>query len=181
MPNPVLLGTAFMVLAAAIAASLAPTHLAAQMPNALAETYGSWTVQCRSSAAQEGEEVQRNCQASQELKQAKTGNRIVLVAITIPEDSESTQMTIIAPFGIFLPHGIKLSIGEAEIVSASIKTCLERTGCVAESALSPDQLSSLTGGQELTIHMVAASGQKIIVNLSLDGFESAYNRLKLIL
>lgn len=169
---------AYMALAVAIGTCSVPTHLSAQTPSSLAETYGSWTVQCRSPAAQGGEEARRNCQASQELRQTETGSRVVLVAVTIPEGSESAQMTIIAPFGIFLPDGITLSVGEAEIASAPVRTCLERTGCVAESALPWEQLTSLAEGQELTIQMAAASGQDILVNLSLNGFNETYQRLQ---
>ena len=151
----------------------------AQQPSSITETYGNWTVQCQSSEASGDEDAQRVCQASQELRQSEIGQRIILVALTNPEDAtKGVQVTIVAPFGLSLPAGIQLKINEVELTVVRFSTCIEGTGCIANADLSSEHLNKLGKEQMLGVTMVAANGQKIQTNMSLDGFRASYDRLQ---
>ena len=142
----------------------------AQQPSALSETYGSWTYQCKALEASQTE-AGRACQVSQELRQSQTGSRILSAAYT------SEKLTIIAPFGVKLREGVKAMAGEHELPIGSFTTCLPSIGCIAELDLGAEGLSRLLSAETLGVRLVSAAGQQIQVNLSLDGFQSAYKRL----
>ena len=146
-------------------------------PSALTETYGNWTVQCRMNFDQADSDIQRTCQLSQELRQPSSGRRVIMVAITADLESGGAQLTLVAPFGLLLPEGFGLSIDEADIGRSEFKTCIGSTGCIAEKPIAPEQLDLIAEGETLGVHTVAMGGQKLVTNLSLDGFGVAYKRL----
>ena len=174
--RPPLIGPALIGLAIIGLALLSPlAH--GEEPSALMETYGDWTVQCRTNVEQPEGGTQRLCQISQELRQPTSGSRVIMVAITKDLETDGAQLTLVAPFGLLLREGFGLSIDEAEIGRSAFTTCIGSTGCIAERAIAPEQLSLIVEGDTLGVHTVAVGGQKLVTNLSLNGFGVAFERL----
>ena len=163
----------------ALGAGLKVTQVPAQGPSSLTETYGAWTVQCQNAETETEGSPRRACQVSQELRQSATGTRIVLVAFTAPQDGEGpAQVTIVTPFGLLLPEGLSLKIGEADFLEIPFKTCLQGVGCLAESVLSEAQFDALAAGRALNLGMVAANSQKLRTIMVLEGLGPAFERLQ---
>lgn len=149
----------------------------AEEPSALTERYGDWTVQCRTNFDQADGDIQRTCQISQELRQPASGSRVILVAFTKDLRTGGAMLTLVAPFGLLLPEGFGLSVDEVDIGRNEFKTCISSTGCIAEKPITPEQLSLIIEGNTLTVHTATFGGQKLVTNLSLDGFGVAFRRL----
>ncbi|WP_171182194.1 invasion associated locus B family protein [Ruegeria sp. HKCCD8929] len=160
-------------LLAAAGFCISVTASSAQEPNSLSETYGSWTLQCKTVAASDNSSSDRICQVSQELIQAETGNRVISAAFT----TDPPKITLITPFGLLFTEGVRLSVAEKDLPVASFTTCLSSIGCIAERQLNAEEMVSLRSSQTLTLLMVSRNGQKLQANLSLDGFRDASTRL----
>lgn len=149
---------------------------ATETPSSLTETYGDWVVRCVSPAAVEGQPVPaRVCEMTQELQQQNTGQRVL--AVSVQKTESATRLTIVAPFGLLLSEGVKVSVADAELVSADFRTCLP-AGCIAVSTLEEATLTSLAAGDQAVVAMVDTNAQPVNINVSLAGFTNAWNRLK---
>ncbi len=157
---------------AAIGLCAVVAESSAQEPSSLSETYGSWTVHCRTAQVSDDAGTRRICQVSQELVQPETGKRIISSAYTM----DPPKITFITPLGLLLREGVGLSVDKRDLPVASFTTCLASVGCVAELELESDDLSALQSSQTLTVLMVNRNGQKLQANLSLDGFSDAAKR-----
>lgn len=146
---------------------------AAQAPNSLSETYDAWTIQCQAVASPDG--LSRQCQMSQELRQKETGQRVMMMAMTMSPD-QATNVTIIAPFGLKLSGGIRIAIGEEQMVESGFNTCLP-VGCVARMPLEQAALDRFRLEQSLRVMTVSENGRPLQTPMSLMGFSAAHDRL----
>ena len=147
----------------------------AQEPSSLSETYGDWTLQCSlSNSSSDAEGAVRLCQVSQELRKAGSGDRIVTVIV----NSNPFRMTIVTPLGLLLPEGVELSVGLHQLPKGAFRTCLSNVGCVAENEFDAEGLAEIRSSETLSVLMTAESGQKLQVDLSLEGFSDAVMRLE---
>ncbi|WP_459081215.1 invasion associated locus B family protein [Mesorhizobium sp. A623] len=165
------------LLAALITALAIPTAMAQgetnmQAPTSLSETYDAWTVQCANQ--QQGEKTQRTCQMSQELLQQKTRQRVLTFAIGMAD--KKAKVTLVLPFGLLLSEGVRVQIGEEEILRGAYRTCLP-AGCVAEIELPAETIKKLESAETASVLMTANSGQPVKTDVSLKGFSSAFQRL----
>lgn len=163
----------FLLAVAALCLAATSSISTAQEPSSLSETFGSWVVQCQMASGSEEGSTQRICQVSQELRKSDTGKRVISAVLT----TEPYKITLVTPFGLLLTEGVKLSADEKELPGGTFTTCLASVGCVAESILDAEELSTLQSSETLTVLMVNAKGQKVQANLSLDGFGDAAKRL----
>jgi len=153
------------------AAAQEPTSM--QGPTTLSETYDAWTVQCVNQV--QGERTLRSCQMSQELLQQETRQRVLLFAIS--KEAEATpKATLVLPFGLLLAEGIRIQVGESEVVRGAFRTCFP-AGCVVELEMSDDVIGQLQGAESVSVLMTANTGQPVKTDVSLKGFASAYRRL----
>ncbi len=148
----------------------------AQEPSSVVETYGAWTVQCKQVRNKKKGKSRKTCQMSQEIKQKRTGTRIIMLAISSVDESKF-KITIISPFGLLLSEGIKLTLDKEELMSINFKTCLP-IGCFSELQLANEQLRPVRSSKTLGVHTVGFNGQKLLTNLSLKGFDAAIKRLQ---
>jgi invasion protein IalB len=165
------------LLAALITALAIPTAMAQgetnmQAPTSLSETYDAWTVQCANQ--QQGEKTQRTCQMSQELMQQKTRQRVLTFAIGMAD--KNAKVTLVLPFGLLLSEGVRIQIGEEEILRGAYRTCLP-AGCVAGIELPADTIKKFESAETASVLMTANSGQPVKTDVSLKGFTSAFQRL----
>jgi invasion protein IalB len=149
---------------------------ATETPSSLTETYGDWVVRCVSPAAVEGQPAPaRICEMTQELQQQNTGQRVL--AVSLQKAETTTRLTVVAPFGLLLSEGVKVSVADKELVSASFRTCLP-AGCIAVSDLDEAVLTAFAAGDQAVVAMQDTNAQPVNINLSLAGFTNAWNRLK---
>ncbi|WP_159087094.1 invasion associated locus B family protein [Loktanella sp. Alg231-35] len=163
--------------ASTLAAGLcaAATMGLSQEPSSLSETYGDWTLQCvTNDAPLDTGEVGRICQVSQELRQSDGGSRV----ITAVFKTDPVKITFFTPFGLLLTAGIDLSVGERKLPSSAFRTCLPEMGCVAEGFFNAEDLAEIRSSETLSVLMTAESGQKLQVDLSLEGFSDAVMKLE---
>lgn len=149
---------------------------ATETPSSLTETYGDWVVRCVSPVAPEGQPAPaRVCEMTQELQQQNTGQRVL--AVSVQKTESATRLTVVAPFGLLLSEGVKVSVADVALVSADFKTCLP-AGCIAVSDLDEAALTALAAGDQAVVAMVGTDTQPVNINVSLKGFTTAWNRLK---
>lgn len=149
---------------------------ATETPSSLTETYGDWVVRCVSPAAVEGQPAPaRVCEMTQELQQKNTGQRVL--AVSVQKADPATRLTVVAPFGLLLSEGVKVSVADKELLSANFRTCLPG-GCIAVSDLDEAALTALAAGDQAVVAMVDTNAQPVNINVSLAGFTNAWNRLK---
>jgi len=148
----------------------------AERPTSLTETYKSWVVRCATPTAVEGQEVPaRICEMVQELRQKKSGQR--LLAMALQRNEKGASLTFIAPFGLLLSAGLKVAVDGAVVAQGGFRTCLPR-GCVSAINLAPEALDKFIAGETATITMQNTNGRELSLTLSLAGFTAAWNRLK---
>lgn len=148
---------------------------ASEAPTSLTETYGDWVVRCVSPAATEGQPAPaRICEMTQELQQQQTGQRVL--AVSVQKAESGGRLTVVAPFGLLLSEGVKLSVGETPVAALGFTTCLP-AGCIAVSDLEAAALDTLKAGDQAVVEMTDTNAQPVKVNLSLKGFTAAWNRL----
>ena len=148
---------------------------ATETPSSLTEAYGDWVVRCVSPAAVEGQPAPaRICEMTQELQQQNTGQRVL--AVSLQKAETTTRLTVVAPFGLLLSEGVKVSVGETPVAALGFTTCLP-AGCIAVSDLDVTAVDTLAAGDQAVVEMIDTNTQPVKVNLSLKGFIAAWNRL----
>lgn len=166
------------VLSASVAMLMATAALAQDSeppkPTTLSETYDTWTVQCATAPAAEGQPAKRQCQMSQELLQQESRQRMMLFAVT--KDSENARAMLILPFGLLLSEGVRIEITGKELMRGQFRTCLP-AGCIVEADLPAESLAQLQAAETASVFMTAVTGQPVKTDLSLKGFAAAYKRL----
>lgn len=142
-------------------------------PDTLFETYGDWAVRCQPS--QDASGTTSVCEIYQELRQQDSGQRVLSIGIVSTGDVATA--TIIAPFGIRLESGLKLTLGGALLQDAVFETCMP-AGCVAKTEMTPDTIERMKQGNTVEAIMTAhATSEQVSVSVSLKGFTMAWKRL----
>ena len=145
-------------------------------PSSLTETYGDWIVRCVTPQAAEGQAAPaRVCEMTQELQQQESGQRVLAVALQTAD--EAASLTIVAPFGLLLDEGLKVTVDDAPVIEGRFRTCLPG-GCLSVMALDQVGLDKLAAGNSATITMRDTTEQDLALTVSLAGFTAAWNRLK---
>lgn len=145
------------------------------LPNgadAVKETYGDWAVECR--IAQNA----RECSVGQ--YQFDQQQRLLMFSIEITQPKNGDYAAIITmPFGLNLPDGIRLRLGDQPVEQlAAFATCLP-TGCLAPFKFSTSSIETMKTTKILTVSAKAyAGGKDTSFNVSLKGFPAAIERLK---
>ena len=159
-------------------------------PSSLREVYSDWTVSCRQEGAQSGWD-QASCQMSQELRDRKSGQLVLAMALPAKPSPDSTDAVIIAPFGLDLAKGIQFSVssnpgktGGEQVestgpqISAPFHTCLP-SGCLAKLHMDELMFKALRKGNEARVKMTSVDhGKHVQLTISLKGFTAAERRLK---
>ncbi len=142
-------------------------------PDRLNETYRDWIVQCVSQAQNGGARV---CEMVQQLSQREGGQRVLTAAVRSPGNG-TTQMTLIAPFGLLLSEGVSVRLGDQEVLRGTFLTCLSN-GCIANLDVPADAVSALARATAATVRMTSVQGAPFEIEVSLMGFTAALNRLR---
>ena len=139
--------------------------------SSLMETYGDWSVACQS------DQAAIRCAISQQQVQ-QDGQRVVTIELqTAPDDALAGNLVL--PFGLQLDAGATLRIDEQPAMAPlRFHTCLP-AGCVMGVSFDAATVTALRAGTKLRVATrTADTGQEFAIDISLNGFASAIDRLK---
>ncbi|TPK58180.1 invasion associated locus B family protein [Mesorhizobium sp. B2-4-19] len=133
----------------------------------------AWAVNCSSGSATN--ELQ--CQVSQNLTEAKTGQRVLTVTVRRDNANGSFAMLLALPHGLFLPSGASYQVDQGQKVVIAIQTS-DQNGAYAATPLSPELLKTMKSGTNLNISMESVTRKPVTIPVSLAGFTTAIAKLE---
>ena len=111
-----------------------------------------------------------NCVMQQGLARKGTGQ--VLAELNIaPNKDKGDMLTVVAPLGVFILPGIKVSAGNSGEKTAPFKTCLQM-GCVASLPIDAGLATAMSQAKGIQVTVVA-DGKPVPLNFSLTGYRDA--------
>ena len=134
-----------------------------------------WVVNCTSGSAS----ADLQCQASQNLTESKTGQRVLTVTIRRQTDQAGLAMLLALPHGLFLPAGASYQIDAGKKVSVVIQTS-DQNGAYAAAPLTPELITAMKAGTNLNIGMESVTRKPVTIPVSLAGFTAAIDKLQAI-
>ncbi|MES0201128.1 invasion associated locus B family protein [Mesorhizobium sp. M0011] len=132
-----------------------------------------WAVNCSSGSATS--ELQ--CQVSQNLTEAKTGQRVLTVTVRRDNGNGSLAMLLALPHGLFLPSGASFQIDQGQKTTIAIQTS-DQNGAYAATPLSADLIKAMKSGTNLNIGMESVTRKPVTIPVSLAGFTVAVAKLE---
>jgi invasion protein IalB len=132
----------------------------------------AWVVNCASGANAGALE----CQMSQNLTEAKTGQRVLTVTIRKQQKDGAMAMLLALPHGLFIPAGASYQIDAGEKKSVAIQTS-DQNGAYAAVPLDAALVAALKTGTNLNIGMESVTRKPVAIPLSLNGFTAAIDKL----
>lgn len=167
----------------AVVSSVAGTAVAAEptLPNgasSLREQYSDWTVLC-GIASDKDKQKTKMCSIQQEqVRQIEKGPSQRVLAIDLKADKSGLQGILVLPLGLKLSEGAVLQIDDGKPEAAiAFRTCVF-AGCVTDLKFDEKMTSSLAKGKALSVKSVSDEGKETPFSISLNGFQSALNRLQ---
>ncbi|WP_174801039.1 invasion associated locus B family protein [Martelella limonii] len=136
------------------------------------ETYQDWRVTCVTN------DVGARCAMVFNQVAKDTGQRVLTVELSLPPGVDTVQGAIIAPFGLALAQGARVTVDEeSEGKLFGFSTCLPQ-GCLVPLEFDATMLESLKGGNVMNITVQPIDGTNMVrFPVSLKGFTAAYKRL----
>ncbi|PLP58277.1 invasion associated locus B family protein [Mesorhizobium loti] len=132
-----------------------------------------WVVNCASG----GSGTDLECQASQNLTESKTGQRVLTLTVRRQADNGSLAMLLALPHGLFLPAGASYQIDAGNKAAVAIQTS-DQNGAYAAIPLTPELLTGLKSGTMLNIGMESVTRKPVTIPVSLKGFTAAVDKLQ---
>lgn len=164
----------FAVLSTAAEAQT-PGPTPAQVPPAQISISG-WRLECDSL----GGGLQ--CQLIDQI--TARGNNAVISAISVRRTSDAGMpvMIVQVPLGIAVDDAVRVGFENGAVQTLPVFTC-NRNGCFARAQIGEPVLSAMRGAKQqlrVAYQNLDANGgkQTVTISLALDGFPSAYERLR---
>ncbi|RUY40947.1 invasion associated locus B family protein [Mesorhizobium sp. M7A.F.Ca.CA.001.09.2.1] len=132
-----------------------------------------WAVNCSSGSAT----TELQCQLSQNLTEAKTGQRVLTVTVRRDNANGSLAMLLALPHGLFLPSGASFQIDQGQKTTIAIQTS-DQNGAYAATPLSADLIKAMKSGTNLNIGMESVTRKPVTIPVSLAGFTAAVAKLE---
>ncbi|ADV10067.1 invasion associated locus B family protein [Mesorhizobium sp. M7A.F.Ca.US.001.01.1.1] len=132
-----------------------------------------WAVNCSSGSAT----TELQCQLSQNLTEAKTGQRVLTVTVRRDNGNGSLAMLLALPHGLFLPSGASFQIDQGQKTTIAIQTS-DQNGAYAATPLSADLIKAMKSGTNLNIGMESVTRKPVTIPVSLAGFTAAVAKLE---
>lgn len=130
-----------------------------------------WRVQCNDA----GGGIQ--CRMVQAITMRRTKKRLVTASIQRNKDGKGAAVLYQLPHGLFLPDGLQVSIDKGRAKALPIQTC-DRRGCYAGAPLAAADLTNMRKGKAISLTFKNLTKKNITINLPLNGFGPAYDKLK---
>ncbi|RUW43507.1 invasion associated locus B family protein [Mesorhizobium sp. M8A.F.Ca.ET.021.01.1.1] len=132
-----------------------------------------WAVNCSSGATN----TELQCQLSQNLTEAKTGQRVLTVTVRRDNANGSLAMLLALPHGLFLPSGASYQVDQGQKTTIAIQTS-DQNGAYAATPLPPDLVKAMKSGTNLNIGMESVTRKPVTIPVSLAGFTAALTKLE---
>ena len=132
-----------------------------------------WAVNCSSGSTS----AELQCQVSQNLTEAKTGQRVLTVTVRRDNGNGSLAMLLALPHGLFLPSGASYQIDQGNRMTIAIQTS-DLNGAYAATPLSPEFIKAMKSGTNLNIGMESVTRKPVTIPVSLKGFTAAISKLE---
>lgn len=162
---PVGLGVLFLLTGLAMAEDSKPAETKPADAN-------PWVVNCSSGST--GTELQ--CQVSQNLTEAKTGQRVLTVTVRRQQSTAGFAMLLALPHGLFLPSGASYQVDGGKKATVAIQTS-DQNGAYAAVPLSAELVKTMRSGTTLNIGMESVTRKPVTIPVSLKGFGAAIDKL----
>ncbi|WP_284275407.1 invasion associated locus B family protein [Mesorhizobium huakuii] len=133
----------------------------------------AWAVNCSSDSA--AGELQ--CQVSQNLTEAKTGQRVLTVTVRRDNANGSLAMLLALPHGLFLPSGVSYQVDSGKKVTVAIQTS-DQNGAYAAVPVAPELAKAMKSGTSMNIGMESVTRKPVTIPVSLKGFGAAVAKLE---
>lgn len=134
------------------------------------EQFEDWAVRCPSGG-------DGRCEMTQLVNNPETGNPMLRVVMLYPEQMDSAAMVFLLPLGTRLPPGVQLTVDGGEPHNFPFQVCLQR-GCRADFRLEDPVRQRMRAGQVATVSMIGPQGGRIDLDISLQGFTDADDRIQ---
>lgn len=132
-----------------------------------------WAVNCSSGSAS----AELQCQVSQNLTEAKSGQRVLTVTVRRESGNGGLAMLLALPHGLFLPSGASFQIDQGQKTTLAIQTS-DQNGAYAATPLSADLIKAMKSGTNLNIGMESVTRKPVTIPVSLAGFTAAVAKLE---
>jgi len=143
-----------------------------QQPEATpAPAQPAWSVNCTTGQAG------LDCRAFQTVFVKRTGQRFMTVAVRVPPETKTPNMLFGLPLGTYLPAGVSLQFGKEAAKTLPVQSC-DRSGCVAEYAVTEAEIGAMLKGANLTVAVQNQQKQPVKLEVPVAGFAEAYAKIK---
>jgi invasion protein IalB len=133
-----------------------------------------WAVNCSS----QNQAKKMECSISQSVVFKKSGKLLTSVTLRVPADANKQPVILIRfPLGLYLPAGATYQVDANAPQAIDFRACA-RTGCYAQTLVTPEVLTTLKAGKQLTVGFQNLAQKPIRVPLSLDGLAEAYEKIQ---
>ncbi|TIT31331.1 MAG: invasion associated locus B family protein [Mesorhizobium sp.] len=132
-----------------------------------------WAVNCSSGATN----TELQCQLSQNLTEAKTGQRVLTVTVRRDNANGSLAMLLALPHGLFLPSGASYQVDQGQKTTIAIQTS-DQNGAYAATPLPPELVKAMKSGTNLNVGMESVTRKPVTIPVSLAGFTAALTKLE---
>ena len=116
------------------------------------------------------------CRVSFGVYLRKTRQLLLGVSVRLVGKKAAPVLVFRAPFGTFLPGGLKYHVDKSATVKVPYQTCNAK-GCFATTPVSKRQLAHLRRGSQLFVIIQNLKRQDIKIGLALGGFAPAYRKM----
>ncbi len=127
------------------------------------ETFKDWAVECNQYEF-------GGCQMFQSLQHKSSNKRFATFSMS---DKSPNILNVTVPLGVYIPKGIGIKTESGNIEQTTYLVCLP-DGCMAQFKLASDYIKNLKNENDVEFRFYQADSKPISVNMSLDGFSSAY-------
>lgn len=156
-------------LAALFAVISAPMAGAQELPPDAAP----WTAQCTGA----NRNAELACSMQQRVVLSTTGQLLVDVSVHIAPDTKVPRVLLQVPFGLYLPAGLQLKVGDEVAQTVALETC-DATGCYGSAVLPAELIERLRQAPEMSVVFEDLAHQSVAVPVSLLGFSAAHDQIR---
>lgn len=95
-----------------------------------------------------------------------------LVQLTVGKNGQIDTLAIVAPLGVLIPPGLRITMGSGPQRPVAFKTCFQ-AGCIATLPLDAGLTNAMTSNTDGQIILVNGLGKAVGMKYSLKGFKEA--------
>jgi len=161
------LSTAFMA-----TAFMAPSFAQSQLQGEVRSTHGAWRIMCETPPGASAEQ----CGLIQNMESDSRPEAGMSVQILKTADKQATMLTIIAPLGVLVPLGVRISVDGQDYGRADFARCLI-TGCRSQIELDDQTLSLLKKSNQAVFAIFETPEEGIGFPLDLTGLTDGLGAL----